>query len=87
VLAGVAQRRGEPSGRWLRLLREELLDAAEPYRDRRDFPRLQRILHAPRLPVKSMVTAGTLLPKERTGAIDVNTWYGTDAPSYLREPS
>jgi siderophore synthetase component len=86
VLVGVAQRRGEPVGRWLRLVREELADVARTYRGCRDFPLLQRILDAPRLPVKSMVTAGTLLPKERTGAVDVNTCYGTTAPSYLLDP-
>jgi siderophore synthetase component len=86
VLAGVARRRGEPAGRWLRLAREELVAAAEPYRDSPDFARLHRILAAPRLPVKSMATAGTLLPKERTGATDVNTWYGTTAPNWLLGP-
>lgn len=86
VCVGVAERRGEPRGRWLRLVREELVAAAEPYRGCRDFPLLQRILDAPRLPVKSMATAGTLLPKERTGAVDVNTWYGTTAPNYLLDP-
>ena len=29
------------------------------------------------------LTAATLLPKTRTGAADVNKYYGADAPSYL----
>ncbi|WP_431773526.1 IucA/IucC family protein [Streptomyces cucumeris] len=41
-----------------------------------------RLLDAPRLPVKAMVTAGTLLPKERTGAADINKHYVT-GPNYL----
>jgi siderophore synthetase component len=42
-----------------------------------------RLLDSPRLPVKTMVTAGTLLPKERTGATDINKHYGSTAPNYL----
>jgi hypothetical protein len=41
-----------------------------------------QVLDAPRLPVKAMVTAGTLLTKERSGAEDVNKHY-TDGPNYL----
>jgi siderophore synthetase component len=43
----------------------------------------RRVLDADRLPVKTMVTAGTLLPKHRTGAADVNKHYGTTGPNYL----
>lgn len=41
-----------------------------------------RVLHAPKLPVKAMVTAGTLLSKERSGAADINKHY-TSGPNYL----
>ncbi|MGW7053245.1 IucA/IucC family protein [Streptomyces sp. NPDC054887] len=41
-----------------------------------------RVLDAARLPVKAMVTAGTLLSKERSGAADINKHY-TDGPNYL----
>ncbi|MET8025494.1 IucA/IucC family protein [Streptomyces avermitilis] len=41
-----------------------------------------RVLDAPRLPVKAMVTAGTLLSKERSGAADINKHY-TSGPNYL----
>lgn len=43
------------------------------------------VLDAPELPVKAMVTAGTLLSKERSGAADVNKHY-TTGPNYLRHP-
>ncbi|XLE02233.1 IucA/IucC family protein [Streptomyces sp. 184] len=43
-----------------------------------------RVLRAGRLPVKAMVTAGTLLSKERSGAADVNKHY-TTGPNYLRD--
>ncbi|AZQ32505.1 IucA/IucC family siderophore biosynthesis protein [Streptomyces cyaneochromogenes] len=41
-----------------------------------------RVLDAPRLPVKAMVSAGTLLSKERSGAADINKHY-TSGPNYL----
>lgn len=41
-----------------------------------------RVLEAPRLPVKAMVSAGTLLSKERSGAADINKHY-TSGPNYL----
>ncbi|MFF1869703.1 IucA/IucC family protein [Kitasatospora herbaricolor] len=41
------------------------------------------LLEADRLPVKAMVTAGTLLSKERSGAADINKHY-TSGPNYLR---
>ncbi|MEU9132698.1 IucA/IucC family protein [Kitasatospora sp. NPDC048540] len=40
------------------------------------------LLDAERLPVKAMVTAGTLLSKERSGAADINKHY-TSGPNYL----
>ncbi|MEV0587347.1 IucA/IucC family protein [Nonomuraea sp. NPDC050310] len=43
-----------------------------------------RTLEADRLTGKSMVIAGTLVAKERTGARDVNKFYGTSGPNYLR---
>ncbi|MFF5126476.1 IucA/IucC family protein [Streptomyces syringium] len=42
-----------------------------------------RVLDADRLPVKAMVTAGTLLTKERSGAADINKYY-VEGPNYLR---
>ncbi|MEU4406751.1 IucA/IucC family protein [Streptosporangium sp. NPDC023963] len=46
-----------------------------------------RTLDAARLVGKSMITAGTLVDKARTGARDVNKFYGTSGPNYLRQPS
>jgi siderophore synthetase component len=43
-----------------------------------------RTLDAARLVGKSMITAGTLVDKSRTGARDVNKFYGTSGPNYLR---
>jgi siderophore synthetase component len=44
-----------------------------------------RVLDAPRLTGKSMLTAGTLTAKEHTGAGDINKFYGTTGPNYLKE--
>ncbi|MFE6780478.1 IucA/IucC family protein [Streptomyces sp. NPDC057702] len=46
----------------------------------------ERLLRADRLPVKAMVTAGTLLAKERSGAADINKHY-VSGPNYLLRPS
>ncbi|MEV0591499.1 IucA/IucC family protein [Nonomuraea cavernae] len=43
-----------------------------------------RTLDAARLTGKSMITAGTLVAKERSGARDINKFYGTSGPNYLR---
>ncbi|MBO1268817.1 IucA/IucC family protein [Arthrobacter cavernae] len=45
-----------------------------------------RILDAERLPVKGMLTAGTLLPKERIGCADINKFYLRTGPNYLAVP-
>ncbi|MEU6075711.1 IucA/IucC family protein [Micromonospora sp. NPDC047074] len=47
----------------------------------------ERVLRAPRLPIKAMLTAGTLLPKQRLGCADVNKYYRYTGPNYLRETS
>ncbi|QKV97942.1 IucA/IucC family siderophore biosynthesis protein [Streptomyces sp. NA02950] len=70
----------------LRQLRDRLTEAVDRMAGTRpgataDLLRA-RLLDAPRLPVKAMVTAGTLLPKERTGAADINKHYVT-GPNYL----
>jgi hypothetical protein len=62
--------------RLLRLIRDRLDAMAGPVLR-------QHLLDADRLPVKAMVTAGTLLSKERSGAADINKHY-TSGPNYLR---
>ena len=42
-----------------------------------------RVLEADRLPGKTMLTAGTLMTKARSGASDINKCYGTTGPNYL----
>ncbi|MEU7585606.1 IucA/IucC family protein [Micromonospora sp. NPDC049230] len=45
----------------------------------------ERVLCAAHLPVKAMLTAGTLLPKQRLGCTDINKYYLRTGPNYLRE--
>ncbi|MEU4576819.1 IucA/IucC family protein [Nonomuraea sp. ATR24] len=67
------------------LLRDTLAAALEPYGDDPMARLLRaRTLEAARLTGKSMVTAGTLVAKQRSGARDINKFYGTSGPNYLR---
>ncbi|MET8119407.1 IucA/IucC family protein [Micromonospora sp. NPDC005189] len=45
----------------------------------------ERVLRAAHLPIKAMLTAGTLLPKQRLGCADINKYYLRTGPNYLRE--
>ncbi|MEV4471578.1 IucA/IucC family protein [Nonomuraea sp. NPDC049504] len=67
------------------LLRDTLAEALDEYGDDPMARLLRaRTLDAARLTGKSMVTAGTLVAKERSGARDINKFYGTSGPNYLR---
>ncbi|MFD0003152.1 IucA/IucC family protein [Streptomyces sp. NPDC127178] len=66
----------------LDLLRDRLAEAVDRLGgDAADVLRA-RVLEAAELPVKAMVSAGTLLSKERSGAADINKHY-TTGPNYL----
>ena len=83
---GLARRGVAPLPDLLALIRRELTAALD--RDA-DWPAASllraRVLDADRLPGKSMVTAGTLVAKSRTGASDINKFYGTNGPNYLKD--
>ncbi len=84
VLIAVAAATGRPVRPLLARVGPMLAELADRHPGRRDTPLLiSRIITAGRLPVKRSMTAATLLPKTRTGASDVNKYYGADAPSYL----
>ncbi|WP_433181697.1 IucA/IucC family protein [Actinoallomurus sp. CA-150999] len=65
----------------LGLIRDRLGAALDAYDDT-GFLRA-RTLDADRLTVKAMITAGTLVGKDRTGAQDINKHYGPPGPNYL----
>ncbi|WP_405386183.1 IucA/IucC family siderophore biosynthesis protein [Streptomyces sp. NBC_01102] len=82
---GLAAHGTAPLDRLLGLVRDRLAEAI----DRTAVTRPDaaavlraRVLDAPELPVKAMVTAGTLLTKARSGAADINKHY-TTGPNYL----
>ncbi len=71
-------------GRGLALIRELLAAAIDRHPSSPDAKLLRAsTLDADRLPVKAMVTAGTLLSKQRSGAVDVNKFYLRSGPNYL----
>lgn len=82
---GLARHGHAPLERLLRLVRDRLAEATERLGTGPGEPGAllrAHVLDAPELPVKAMVTAGTLLSKERSGAADINKHY-TTGPNYL----
>ncbi|KOG40096.1 IucA/IucC family protein [Streptomyces decoyicus] len=82
---GLAQHGRAPQDRLLGLVRDRLAEAVERLGTAPGEPGAAlraHVLDAPRLPVKAMVSAGTLLSKERSGAADINKHY-TTGPNYL----
>jgi siderophore synthetase component len=82
---GLADRGVAPLPDLLALVRRKLIAALDRHADWPAASVLRaRVLDADRLPGKSMVTAGTLVAKARTGAGDINKFYGTNGPNYLK---
>ncbi|MFD8595628.1 IucA/IucC family protein [Kitasatospora sp. NPDC059646] len=78
---GLAEHGRAPLARLLGLLRDTLGEAVDRLGPV-GTPLRTDLLDAERLPVKAMVTAGTLLAKDRSGAADINKHY-TSGPNYL----
>ncbi|WP_093610674.1 IucA/IucC family protein [Streptomyces indicus] len=79
---GLARHGRAPLDRLLALVRDRLEEAVDRLAEEPGQVLRDRVLRAGRLPVKAMVTAGTLLSKERSGAADINKHY-TTGPNYL----
>lgn len=82
---GLARHGRAPLPVLLRLVRNRLAESIERLGTGTGEPGAvlrAQVLDSPRLPVKAMVTAGTLLTKERSGAADINKHY-TTGPNYL----
>jgi len=82
IAFGLAERGLLPLATGLGLIREHLGAALDAH-DTSGFLRA-RTLDADRLPAKAMVTAGTLVGKDRTRAEDINKHYGPPGPNYLK---
>jgi siderophore synthetase component len=82
---GLARHGRAPLGRLLALVRDRLGEAVERLGTLPGEPGAvlrARVLDAAVLPVKAMVSAGTLFTKDRSGASDINKHY-TTGPNYL----
>jgi siderophore synthetase component len=82
---GLARAGVAPLADLLALVRRELTAALDKEAGPAASLLRSRVLDADRLPGKSMVTAGTLVAKSRTGASDINKFYGTNGPNYLKD--
>jgi siderophore synthetase component len=82
---GLADRGYAPLPELLGMVRQALAGALDREADAPATGRLRaRVLEAERLTGKAMVTAGTLTEKSRTGARDINKFYGPGGPNYLK---
>ncbi|MFJ3954126.1 IucA/IucC family protein [Streptomyces libani] len=82
---GLARHGRAPLDRLLGLVRDRLAEAVARLGTAPGEPGAAlraHVLDAAELPVKAMVSAGTLLSKERSGAADINKHY-TTGPNYL----
>ena len=85
IAFGLAERGYAALPELLALIRRALAAALDRHDDAPAARLLRaRVLMADRLPGKAMVTAGTLMDKSRTGARDINKFYGTTGPNYLK---
>ncbi|HEY2279674.1 MAG TPA: IucA/IucC family protein [Streptosporangiaceae bacterium] len=84
---GLARHDQAPRPVLLDLIRQSLIRALGRYPGHPAAELLRaRVLTADRLPGKTMLTAGTLMTKARSGASDINKHYGTTGPNYLKAP-
>jgi hypothetical protein len=84
IAFGLADRGRAPLPVLISIVRETLVAALDEYGGAPAAALLAaRLLEHDRLPGKAMVTAGTLVDKSRTGAGDINKYYGTTGPNYL----
>ncbi|MGH7866230.1 MAG: IucA/IucC family siderophore biosynthesis protein, partial [Candidatus Dormibacteraceae bacterium] len=85
LIFGLAEQGLAPLSELLALLRRQVVLALSAHAG---HPRAEvlraRLLETDRLPIKSMVTAGTIVAKARTGAQDINKYYGATTANYLR---
>jgi hypothetical protein len=82
---GLARRGYAPLAELLAAVRAALAGALDREDDTPAARRLRaRVLEADRLTGKAMVTAGTLTEKSRSGARDINKFYGPGGPNYLK---
>jgi len=86
VLEGLAAEDQELRAAMYRVLREVVhASLSDLEADGVDTRPAWDLLRAPRLPVKYLLSAGSLLSKRATGAADINKFYGDSAPNFMLE--
>ncbi|MGH8075704.1 MAG: IucA/IucC family protein [Lysobacter sp.] len=88
VLEGVADNDGEMRTAMYQALRDALASTLDDLdAEGIDTHPAWALLHAHRLPVKYLLSAGSLLSKRATGAADINKFYGDSAPNFMLDTS
>lgn len=85
VIEGIAETRPDlrlPMYTMLRATIED--DLARLRREGVDIAPARTLLDAPYLPVKYLLSAGSLLSKAASGAADINKFYGDTGPNFMR---
>ena len=84
VLEGIADRQPPWRRPMYAVLRQSLRDALDDLRGEGvDVRPAERLLQSPWLPVKYLLSAGSLLSKRVTGATDINKFYGDSGPNFM----
>lgn len=84
VLEGIAEWQAGHRQPMYTVLRTTLLDTLMALqREGIDTQPAHRLLQAPWLPVKYLLSAGSLLSKRLTGASDINKFYGDSGPNFM----
>ncbi|WP_369928246.1 IucA/IucC family protein [Xanthomonas sp. NCPPB 2632] len=86
VIEGLAEQRADLRDAMYAVLRDALENtlgvlSAEGL----DIAPARRLLDAPHLPVKYLLSAGSLLSKAASGAADINKFYGESGPNFMRD--
>lgn len=84
VLEGVAEHAPALREPMYAVLRDNLQDSLQALRaEGIDTTPADALLSAPWLPVKYLLSAGSLLSKQATGATDINKFYGDSGPNFM----
>ena len=89
ILEGLAAQGLGSRTQWYKLLREELISVLGQLDDDgvNTQPAREVLLEDSQLYTKYLLRAGSLESKSRTGAADINKFYGKLAPNFLRQDS
>lgn len=84
VLEGIAEWNGDYRQPMYTVLRKTLRETLTALRrEGIDIQPAEQLLQAPWLPVKYLLSAGSLLSKRLTGASDINKFYGDSGPNFM----